>query len=160
MTQMETGMRDYDLRFYCKSKRWHDGLVNIIESSCEKIPEKPGSYIIGASDNTKFIYPWGASPIYYIGKADNLNKRINDHYKYILRAIEDHEETNWWPRYQYGASFGAKVAWYTVRGKQNPNKLESDIITEFYNTYGSIPIANGMWPSGLRKPSHGARDDE
>jgi len=29
----------------------------------------------------------------------------------------------------------------------------------FYDTFGSIPVANGSWPSGL-KPKHGSRDDK
>ena len=153
-------MRDFHLRFFIE-KRWPDGMVNIIydDETNLRIPQNGGAYIIGSSDRTMFIYPWGSSPIFYIGQSSNLSKRINEHKKYILKAINDHEEEYWWPRYQFAASFGADVAWYSIRGNQNPNTLESDLITTFYEVYGAIPHANGTWPSGLR-PKHGARDDK
>lgn len=94
----------------------------------------------------------------YIGESSNLYRRVNTHKKYILRAMVDHEEEYWWPRYQFGASFGADVVWYSCKGPQNPNRLEADLIDKFYETYGSIPLANGTWSSGLR-PRIGSRND-
>ena len=153
-------MRDFHLRFFI-DKRWPDGIDDLIEDddTINDIPENGGAYVLGSSDGTMFTYPWGSSPIFYVGQSSNLHKRIRDHKKYILQATEDHAEKYWWPRYQYGASFGTTIAWYTARGTQNPNILEADIITSFYKMYGSIPLANGTWPSGLR-PKHGSRDDK
>jgi len=70
-------------------------------------------------------------------------------YKNILEAMENYDDLYCWPRCQYGVSFGESLAWYSV---------EADLITSFYDTYGSIPVANEAWPSGL-KPKHGTRDD-
>lgn len=150
-------MRDFHLRFY--DNRWYDGMIDLINDDIDAVPETAGAYVLGASDGNMFIYPWGSSPVFYIGKADVLSVRLSEHKKYIIKAINDHEEQSWWPRYQYGASFGAKAVWYSVRGIQNPNKLESDLITQFYSRFGSIPVANGAWPSGLKKPTHGSRED-
>lgn len=151
-------MRDFHLRFYIE-KRWYDGLEELINDSdtIDCIPSKPGAYVLGSSDGTMLTYPWGSSPIYYIGQSSDLFKRIKTHKNYIQQAIKDHEEY-WWPRYQFGASFGADVAWYSARGTQNPNCLEADLMNLFYETYGSIPLANGTWPTGLR-PKIGSRDD-
>ncbi len=149
-------MRDYNLRFFM-ARRWSDGIENLLEVAIEKVPEKSGAYILGSNDGTNFIYPWGVSPIYYIGQSTCLKKRLRTHKKHILSATDDHEELYWWPRYQYGASFGAYVAWYSVKGQQDPQILESDLITSFYEMYGSIPVANGTWPSGL-SPNHGTKD--
>ncbi len=153
-------MRDFHLRFFI-DQRWPDGLeLSLSEKEnfdFSKIPQNGGAYVLGTSDGTMFQYPWGSSPVFYIGQSSNLKKRLNDHSNLIVKAKTDHDDY-WWPRYQYGASFGADIAWYTVRGTQNPNKLESDLITDFYTMFGSIPVANGTWPSGL-KPKIGKRDD-
>ena len=144
-------MRDFNLRFF-SNRRWPDGMINLIEIddlSC--IPNCNGAYVLGANSPHNLVYPWGTSPVFYIGQSTNLFNRITEHKKYILAAIEDHAEKNSWPRYQYGAALGAVIAWYSCRGQQDPNRLESDLINSFYECYGSIPVANGTWPSGLRK---------
>ena len=150
-------MKEFNLRFFIE-RRWPDNLCDLLEIDENDLPTTSGAYVLGSSDGTNFVYPWGSSPIFYIGQSNNLKKRLLTHKKHILSAIENHDELYWWPRYQYAASFGAKLAWYSVRGTQNPNKLEADLITSFYDMYGSIPVANGTWPSGLR-PKHGSRDD-
>ena len=151
-------MKDFHLRFY--ENRWFTDLTDLLQNDIDElVPETPGAYVLGSSDGTKFVYPWGDVPIFYIGKADDLWKRLSDHKLYTLKAIRDHEERYWWPRYQYGAAFGATVAWYSIKGNQNPNSLETDLIDQFYEMYGSIPVANGTWPSGARKPTHGSRDE-
>ncbi len=150
-------MKDFHLRFY--DNRWFDGMIDLLENDSSIITESSGAYVIGTSDGTMLTYPWGSSPVFYIGKADNLKIRLLDHKKYINGAIEDHEEINWWPRYQYGAAYGASCVWYSCYGKQQPLNLEADLIQNFYDRYGSIPIANGAWPKGIKKPKSGKRDD-
>lgn len=151
-------MRDFNLRFY--DTRWPEGIEDLLEDDViENIPITAGAYVLGSTNGQQLIYPWGSSPIFYIGQSNNLYNRLKDHKNAIIRAMDNHEELNWWPRYQYGAAFGATVAWYSVKGSQNPNSLESNLITNFYQTYGSIPAANGTWPSGLR-PKVGSQDDK
>jgi hypothetical protein len=151
-------MRDYHLRFY--SNRWPHGIIDLLgDTPLTNIPETGGAYILGSTDNIDFIYPWGRSPIFYIGKAHNLRKRLRRHRRNILKVVEDHEETHWWPRYQFGASFGTTLAWFSTSGRQTPEGLEADLINQFYWVYGSIPVANGSWPSGLTRPTIGSRDD-
>jgi hypothetical protein len=111
------------------------------------VPDSAGAYILGASDGTKFIYPWGNSPVFYIGQSIRLSKRVLTHIKYIQLAMDNHDDY-WRPRYQYGASYGVTVAWYRVRGLQNPNRLEADLVNSFYDVYGSIPVSNSSWPNG------------
>ncbi|MCK5813052.1 MAG: GIY-YIG nuclease family protein [Cocleimonas sp.] len=151
-------MRDFHLRFY----KWFDGFINLMddEEDIDCIPNKSGAYVIGTSDGTMLTYPWGSSPVFYIGQSLDLHRRLLEHQRYICKAIDDHEEDSWWPRYQFGASFGADVAWYSCRGIQDPKNLEADLINKFYETYGSIPLANGTWPKGIRRPKVGSRDDK
>ena len=149
-------MRDFHLRFFIE-RRWPDGIEELIEIEDENIlwaPEIAGAYVLGANEGTMFSYPWGNSPIYYIGQSRDLRKKLAEHRKYILLAKDDRGEQRWWPRYQYGASFGATVAWYLGRGSQFAHMLEYDLVTSFYEMYGSIPLANSRWPVKLR-PVHG-----
>lgn len=151
-------MKDFHLRFY--NNRWFDRIADLLSIEVSEIvPSTPGAYVLGTSDGTKLVYPWGNSPVFYIGKSDDLRYRLTQHRADILGAIREHDEYYWLPRQQYGAAFGTSVAWYTAKGKQNPNSLEADLINQFYDSYGSIPVANGAWPSGRREPAHGAGDD-
>lgn len=149
-------MRDFHLRFFIE-RRWPDGIEELIEIEDENIPWAPeiaGAYVLGTNKGTMFSYPWGNSPVYYIGQSRDLRKKLVEHRKYILLAKNDRGEQRWWPRYQYGASFGATVAWYTGKGSQFAHMLEYDLVTSFYEMYGSIPLANNRWPARLR-PVHG-----
>lgn len=152
----EGNMRDFHLRFY--KNRWPDGIQDLLKNNLDDfLYEKPGAYVLGTSDGTMLTYPWGKSPVYYIGKTESLWDRLAEHKKWIKKAIEDHEEDKWEPRYQYGAAFGTTFAWYTIRGTQDSGVLEAELINRFYEMFGSTPVANGSWPSGI-KPLHGSRD--
>ena len=172
-------MRDFHLRFHlaqpnsqgkkqedeCKTVKRYDGdlLKNIERLTQEelknkKIPKNAGAYVLGSSDGTMFVYPWGLSPIFYIGQARDLYSRIAEHQKHIREAVE-HHEGDFWPRYLYGASFGTDVVWYECDDEYR-HELEAKLVDEFYCVYGSIPVANGAWPRGAKKPSKGKRDDE
>ena len=142
-------MRDFHLRF-CLDRGWYDGLIDLLneDGDEDQIPITGGAYILGAS-GTLLTYPWGSSPIFYIGKAKNLYDRVVEHKKYILNARDNHEELYFWPRYQYGAAFGAHVAWYSRRGPEDPQNVEAYLIEKFYKTFGAIPTANSNWPSRI-----------
>jgi hypothetical protein len=153
-------MRAFHLRFFV-DRPYPDGIDELFETADEElswVPETAGAYVIGATQGTMLTYPWGASPIYYIGESRGLRKSFSEYRKLILAAQKDRGEQTWWPRYQYGASFGATVAWYSVRGGQFPNKLQYDLLSTFYVLYGALPLGNGTWPSGLR-PVQGRQDD-
>ena len=155
-------MRDFHLRFCIKDmaklfgKRrpvWFDtndsvSTFDLLEDEESDIPDEPGAYILGTADGTMITYPWGVSPIYYIGKANNLRNRLSVHRKHTLGARNDHQEDTWWPRYQYGGAFGAHCVWYLADDK-NPQNLEATLIESFYWTYGAIPVTNHKWPSHL-----------
>lgn len=144
-------MRDFHLRFCWDEKGWFDHLFNLLEEdSIYEAPESGGAYILGTSDGTMLTYPWGSSPIYYIGKADDLRERIRTHRNNIIRAEEDHDELYWWPRYQYGAAFGADCAYYSRRGTELPQNVEATLIRCFYEQFGSIPTSNSSWPKEIR----------
>ena len=142
-------MRDFHLRF-CLDRGWYDGLIDLLneEGDEDQLPETGGAYVLGTSW-TMLTYPWGTSPIFYIGKANNLRNRVVQHKRSILNARDNHDEY-FWPRYQYGAAFGAHVAWYSRRGPEDPQNVEAYLIEKFYDSFGAIPTANSNWPSRIR----------
>ena len=144
-------MKDFHLRFCLDKRGWYTGFLDLLEEgSVEDSPTVGGAYVLGTADGTMLTYPWGESPIFYIGRADNLRKRLFDHRKYTIGAEEDHERLNWWPRYQYGAAFGADCAYYSRHGQENPQNIEALLVEQFYLTFGSIPVANAQWPKKIK----------
>ena len=153
-------MRDFHLHFFA-DRDYPDGieeLVNTVDEELLWAPETAGAYVVGANQGTMLTYPWGTSPIYYIGESRDLRKSFVEHRRLIVAAQNDRSEQTWWPRYQYGVSFGATVAWYSVRGAQFPNRLQFDLLSSFYGLYGALPLGNGSWPPGLR-PVQGRQED-
>jgi len=128
-----------------------------LDGSRERLPEGPGAYALGAADRTSFQYPWGTSPVFYIGQSDALEQRLGEHRKYIEQAIANHYRY-WWPRYQYGAAFGAVVAVYPGVGGKGSAQVEKELVEEFWEMFGAIPVANSAWPRSLPEPI-GKEDD-
>lgn len=137
---------DYTPTF--RTRRGHDDEIYLDEEGVSTLPNKPGVYIIVAEDKTHFVYPKGNSSVIYIGKADNLHRRLSEHL-HSLRSLERNEE-EWLqnrlqctPRYQYIKQFGGKVYTFHCLGKQDAKNLEADIIWKFYEKYRAIPVGNG-----------------
>ena len=145
-------MKDFHLRFCVNTRGWYTRLFNLLddEDAVDAVAGTGGAYVIGTSDGTMLTYPWGSSPIFYIGKANDLKQRLTTHRKHILAAMQDHDEMYWWQRYQYGAAFGADCAYYSRNGPQNVQNIEADLIESFYAVFGSIPAANSSWPGKIQ----------
>lgn len=129
--------------------RGHDDELNLTEDDINDVTTGPGVYIIVSADNTKFVYPKGTSPVFYIGKADNLRRRLREHLK-NLRLIIDNEETDMrnhyqrCSRYQYMKYYGAYVyTFHCLKSTQDAKNLESQILWKFYERYRSLPVGNG-----------------
>ena len=139
-------MKDFDLRF---SVWWSDDdVADLLTIDMTAIPQTGGVYVLGTT-STPLVYPWGTSPIYYIGQSSDVHKRLKEHRQAILagRQFGEYWEKNWWPRYQYAFAFGADCGWFSSsRCKMTPEELEASIISEFYWYLGSTPVANGAWP--------------
>lgn len=114
-----------------------------------EIPASAGVYILIAKPGIIFLYPRGKSPIYYIGKAASLHQRLNEHLKYSKEARRDRKNTQneYWPRYEYAASFGSLYTYIHTWKGMTVRNLEHEIICRFADRYRSFPIANaaGSW---------------
>lgn len=109
-----------------------------------------GIYIISSTDGTKYLYPNGKrSPILYIGKSDDLLRRLRDehYYKGLKRLIDNpdfgiNENHQLASKYQYMYYNGSHVDVYKCLGKQESKNLESLFLNQFYQTYRALPVGN------------------
>ncbi len=116
------------------------------EESLSDIKACQGVYFI-ISKNRKFNYPIKMSPIIYIGKADNLRRRLKQHIRNYNEAKDPVKKKACWiySRYHYMTHGGAEVYYMPVSGLENAKSLESKVIENFYDTYLSLPIGNGAF---------------
>ena len=111
--------------------------------------------MLGTS-STPLVYPWGTSPVHYVGQSGNLHKRLGLYRSSILegRQFGQYCSGNWWPRYQYDIALGVDCCWYSSpHCGRTPKELETQIIKEFHWHIGSIAVANGSWPSREDRPA-------
>lgn len=142
-----------ELRRFLKEHRETDGMIESLldEDLLNNVPQKSGVYIF-ISEEQKFIYPEGESPVIYIGKSDNLQRRIKQHFKESkdIKKLTKPEAADQWyyPRYQYIRKFGCKVFWFTTRGLQDSKDLECNILARFYEKFYATPVGNGAFSFG------------
>ncbi|MBP5372020.1 MAG: hypothetical protein J6Y55_08895 [Bacteroidales bacterium] len=118
--------------------------------NCVLEKNQSGIYIISSTDGTKYIYPNGKnSQIIYIGKSDNLLRRLKDeHYTKHLKLLLDNRdygiEENFQlaAKYQYMYYNGSHVDVFLCRGKQESKQLESFFLNQFYKKYRALPVGN------------------
>ena len=114
-----------------------------------EVPPVGGAYVLVADPGAAFRYPRGQSGVFYIGKASNLRRRLLTHARYIAEARDSRKLTLYWPRYEYGARFGARYTFVRTRGTQTPAEIEARLLARFAEQYRSWPVANGAgaWDS-------------
>jgi hypothetical protein len=138
---------DYSKPF--RMTRGHDDELNLTKEEIENVTTGPGVYIIVSADNTKFVYPKGNSSVIYIGKADNLRRRLREHLKNLKLVIDSEEadmRNHYQPcsRYQYMKYHKAYVyTFHCLKSTQDAKNLESQILWKFYEKYRSLPVGNG-----------------
>ena len=120
------------------------------EFVCSLDNGESGIYVISATDGTKYTYPNGnTSPILYIGKSDDLLRRLRDehYYKGLKRLLDNPdfgiaENIQVSPRYQYMYYNGSHVDVFKCKGKQDSKNLESLFLNQFYQKYRALPVGN------------------
>lgn len=105
-----------------------------------------GVYIIAAKQES-FNYPNGNSKVFYIGKSNNLRRRMRQHRSLALEVSQTRKKDRgyywYYPKHQYLSAFGGQVFLFTTRGTQGEQNLESKLFERFYDRYHSFPVANG-----------------
>ncbi|MBI3242039.1 MAG: hypothetical protein HYZ49_07085 [Chloroflexi bacterium] len=116
---------------------------NLWTADMAQVPTQPGAYVLLAASGTKFLYPNGSSPVFYVGQASNLQKRLLTHRKYSLEAKSDRKLPLYYPRYEYAAVFGCRFALIRTWQGFSAKALEEVVLAHFAKRFRSFPIANG-----------------
>ena len=101
------------------------------------MPRSPGVYVLIAEKS--FTYPGGESPVFYIGAASRLRRRLRQHKIGIGRAASDRKHTIYPPPWEYAAKFGVQVA---IAPVVNARTAEFMLLAKFAKAYRSLPVAN------------------
>lgn len=116
------------------------------------IPATPGAYVLVAAAPLRFPYPIDLSPVFYIGQSRSLVRRLREHLKFSEQALENRKlevaaQTRYWPRYEYGATFGGRYCYVQTWQGMTPRALEEMLMAFFVRRYCSFPVANsaGAW---------------
>lgn len=126
------------------------GKLNEIDKNKE-LKAKKGVYVI-FSDGQHFVYPKGFSRISYIGKSDNLCKRLGEHKK-DMEGAEDYIKNKdnkmasyfLYDKYCYMNNYGANV--YVIeKDEEIPGNLEYYLLDAFYCYYFALPVGNKQLP--------------
>jgi hypothetical protein len=118
-------------------------IYNLWTANMERISTQPGAYVLLAATGTKFLYPTGSSPVFYIGQATNLRKRLFTHRKYSADAQSNRKLSLYYPRYEYAAAFGCRFAYIRTWQGLSAKALEENLLACFAKQFRSFPIANG-----------------
>jgi hypothetical protein len=108
------------------------------------VSKRDGVYIIVAYNRTYFTYPNGKSRVIYIGKSDDLRRRLGEHRKHLQDVLFDRVASmSNYQRYYYMKAFGAEVYVYYDLRKQEAKDIESMVMNKFFERYYALPVANG-----------------
>lgn len=113
------------------------------------IPAAGGVYILLTAPGITFRYPRYSSPVFYIGQAQNLKRRLCDHLRWSADARDNRKEALYYPVYEYAAAHGGRYTYILTKTRRTPKKLEDIVLACFAERYRSWPVANGRgaWTS-------------
>jgi hypothetical protein len=113
--------------------------------SAKRLVRRPGVYVLFTADGYAYRYPRGESPIFYIGMSELLCDRVDTHRQRVNTVLRRTANGIEWPRYEYAAAHGCKVAAFPMSDALNFDcgDLEDDVVALFAGVYGAPPVANG-----------------
>jgi len=120
---------------------------DLLSSDKPDAPREPGAYVLIAASGVTFRYPCGESPVFYIGQAKRLRRRLLTHCKNIKNARDYRSQFVYGPIREYGAAFGAHYSFLLADVGQSPQDLEHRLMAHFARQFRSLPVANrqGDW---------------
>lgn len=109
------------------------------------IPQDPGAYIM-QSQRVEYPYPWDTSPVFYIGSASNLRRRLWTKHRAFCNEIwhgrRDQSFDHYYALYEYAGAHGCRVCWIVCRDTKDAKALENNLIIAFAKKHGVWPVAN------------------
>lgn len=117
-----------------------------IDDDYESLSEDHGGYVLMAGGRTTWAYPWGRSPVFYIGKAEKstLRDRLWDHWKAAGNAKKSDGDSLWYAVSHYAAEFNPRYVVVPTWQGMTPDSIEKELIGRFVAHYGARPIANSQ----------------
>src|SRR5437868_5882215 len=120
-------------------------VANFWRLASHDIPASGGVYFLIAKPGFRFTYPTGSSSIFYIGQANSLRRRLQDHLRFSVHVREDQRRGYpvYWPRYEYAGVFGGRYCYIMARPRKTPRALEIFVLRRFQHRYHAFPVGNG-----------------
>lgn len=115
-----------------------------IDDEYDDLPSGSGGYVIRADRRVTWPYPWGSSPVFYIGKARSLRDRLWDHWNDSKQHRKQDYSPDWMPVHVYEAAYASSYYMVPTWQGMSPDSLEKEMIGRFVNWYGARPVANGQ----------------
>jgi hypothetical protein len=135
-------------------KRRVSEVSNLWHSREHDVPRKPGVYFLIAKPGINFQYPAGRSPVYYIGKASSLWKRVvNQHLKHHTHVKNNRRNGDYIyeARHEYGGVYGGRYCFILTWPGMTSTRLERMLIRAFIKEFHAPPVANGAGAWGWLK---------
>ena len=115
--------------------------VKIIDEAC---PNTPGVYFYILRKREEAVrYPFGPSRIVYIGKSENLRKRIKHHFTTDMKKKLPGSHTLEWPYQNYFTENSSMKVDILLKECECNTDFELLLLGEFFKKYGAPPLCNG-----------------
>jgi predicted GIY-YIG superfamily endonuclease len=88
-------------------------------------------------------YPFGSSRIVYIGKSENLRKRIKHHFTTDMKMELPNSHTLEWPYQNYFTENSSMKVDILLKKCEYNTDFELLLLGEFFKKYGAPPLCNG-----------------
>jgi hypothetical protein len=120
-------------------------LVDFWRMDEHPVPASPGVYFLVAKPSVRFTYPKGKSPIFYIGQAASLRRRLTQHFTFSTHVRENRRVgySLYFPRYEYAGAHGGRYCYLRTWQGCTPRALEEIVLARFAEHYRSFPVCNG-----------------
>jgi hypothetical protein len=127
-------------------KRADDDFLSFdrINRDYDELREGPGAYVLLTTGRPTWAYPWGVSPVFYIGKAKDLRDRLWDHWDGARHAKRSDGDDLYYAVNHYAAAFPTRYITVPTWQRMTPDALEEELFGGFVRGYGARPVANNQ----------------
>lgn len=115
-----------------------------VNQDWDELPSGPGVYVLLAQGGTVWPYPWGRSPVFYIGKSGDLRNRLWDHWNGAKQAKAYDGDSMFYAVNHYAAEFSTRFITIPTWQGMTADSLEKEAIGRFVRSYGARPVANSQ----------------
>jgi hypothetical protein len=113
----------------------------LLQADWGQVPYEAGAYILFARE-TEFVYPCGASSIFYIGRRDTLRRRLRQHRNKTREAKSNRRKLFYALPHEYGAAFDSQFTFILAEDSCHEVALELLLFAIFATRLRALPVAN------------------